>query len=387
MVLRGTCSPSNNKPKLFFVRKLFAVLMFSCSFLYTSAQNQVRWPLEVGFNFSGISYTGDYSEGNSSLSRVYPGANLSLQSSYPRALKLQMNAGFGKFAEQYDTSSPNIPPGVEIPSFIETSFIYGDLRLKYHFLHRGNFQPYLSAGAGVMFFNPTDQDGRKLIRRTNTRLEGEDFNNIVPELPVTAGVQFHLTRQVWMNASYTYRYTPTDYLDNVGLAGENNGFDALHSVQLGIHITLGAKPNISALANNASAYSTPTDHTPSTTELATAEGDSLMSHQRIANPDTNSGLNSDMDPGMNSDETQEEVKERPPVETFEEREAKRLAKEAREAIENEDFFYYRVKKGQTYESLGKKFYITPEKIKEINFLKKSKIKAGDFIRMPNISLP
>lgn len=340
-----------------------------------NAQDQARWPLEVGFNFSGISYTGDYSDGASSLSRVYPGANLSLQSSFPRALKLQMNAGFGKFAEQYDTRSPNIPPGVEIPSFIETSFIYGDLRLKFHFFHTRNFQPYLSAGAGVMFFNPTDQDGRKLIRRTNTRLEGEDFNNIVPELPLSGGVQFYLTRQVWMNASYTYRYTPTDYLDNLGLAGDNNGFDALHSVQIGIHITLGAKPDL-ATAMNSEAQVAPTTF-PTSTEIPT-EGDSLMAHRKISETDS-----SVLEEVIIEDP---EMQEMPKVESFEEKEAKRLAKKAQEAIENEDFFYYKVKKGETYESLGEKFHISADEIKKINFLKKSKIKAGDFIRMPDIGV-
>lgn len=368
MLLKPICCFSCYKPKLIFVQRLFAALICTCSFLCLSAQTQLRWPLQAGFSFSGISYTGDYSDGASALSRVYPGANLSLQSSNPRALKLQFNAGFGKFAEQYDTSSPNFPPGVDIPTFIETSFIYGDLRLKFHLLNNRNFQPYVSVGAGVMHFSPKDQDGRKLIRRTATRLEGEDFNDIIPELPLSGGIHFHLTRRVWMNASYTYRYTPTDYLDNVGLAGENNGFDALHSVQLGIYITLGPTPDISAAMSGASVLESPIESSSDSLKQPANETGTLTSA-----------------PGIHQKVTKEPKSTEENSAVAKEKEELWIEK-AEEAISNEDFFYYRVKKGETIETLAKKFHITPDIIKKINFIVKSKIKGGDFLRMPNMGI-
>ncbi|MEO1212133.1 MAG: LysM peptidoglycan-binding domain-containing protein [Bacteroidota bacterium] len=347
--------------------RLIAVLIFTCFILCLQAQTELRWPAQAGFSFSGISYTGDYSEGSSSLSRVYPGANFSIQSSNPRPLKLQLNAGFGKFAEQYDTDSPSIPPGVEIPTFIETSFIYGDLRLRYHFFNNKSFQPYLSAGAGIMFFSPKDQDGKKLVRRTSTRLEGEDFNDIIPELPLSAGFYFHLTRQVWMDISYTYRYTPTDYLDNVGLAGENNGFDALHSVNLGLHITLGPKPELSQ----------PISESPIVSPLA--EPDSSLEQTVEEGVEKSPSLE-----GKPTEAPQSEALKAVLDKAAKDKEE--WAKKAEKAIENDDFIYYRVKRGEDLESLAKKFHITAEMIRKINFLSSPKIKAGSMLRLPNMGL-
>lgn len=349
------------------MRRHIAVLIITCSILCLQAQTELRWPAQAGFSFSGISYTGDYSEGASSLSRVYPGANFSIQSSNPRPLKLQLNAGFGKFAEQYDTDSPNIPPGVEIPTFIETSFIYGDLRLRYHFFNNKNFQPYLSAGAGIMFFSPKDQDGKRLVRRTSTRLEGEDFNDIIPELPLSAGFYFHMTQQVWMDISYTYRYTPTDYLDNLGLAGENNGFDVLHSINLGLHITLGPKPEVSQAVSESPVLS-PMEETDSmavkTEGEATTEVDS----------EENNSAEKPMSPAL------KEV-----LDTAAKDKEDWLEK-AEEAIENDDFIYYRVKRGEDLEKLAKKFHITEEMIRKINFLSSPRIKAGSMLRLPNMGI-
>ena len=351
------------------MRRLIAVLIFTCFIICLQAQTELRWPAQAGFSFSGISYTGDYSDGASALSRVYPGANFSIQSSNPRPLKLQLNAGFGKFAEQYDTDSPNIPPGVEIPTFIETSFIYGDLRLRYHFFNNKNFQPYLSAGAGIMFFSPKDQDGKRLVRRTSTRLEGEDFNDIIPELPLSAGFYFHLTRQVWMDISYTYRYTPTDYLDNVGLAGENNGFDALHSLNLGLHITLGPKPEVSQ----------PISESPMVSPMA-APDSTMEQQEEIVGEKSAEPAKEKKAPETPQSEALKSVLDQAAKDKAE------WKQKAEEAIENDDFIYYRVKRGENLESLAKKFHITEEMISKINFLSSTKIKAGSMLRLPNMGI-
>ena len=68
--------------------------------------------------------------------------------------------GLENLAEQYDGLRPSAPHGVQPVDFVETSFFYGDLRVKYRFMKRKMFQPYASVGAGFMIFSPKDEQGK-----------------------------------------------------------------------------------------------------------------------------------------------------------------------------------------------------------------------------------
>ncbi|GAB4427460.1 MAG: hypothetical protein OHK0039_45800 [Bacteroidia bacterium] len=188
-----------------------------------------RKPLQVGLGLTGSTYTGEFTEQGSALSRVYPGGHISLQSQDSAALKVELTGGFGRFADQYDLGKPG---GSDL-TFIETQFYYGDLRLRYRFLPRRRVQPYLAAGAGLIVFTPRDADGRRLDRPSDTL----SYNNVIPQLPLGAGVRVRLTPIVGLGLEYTYRFVPSDYLDHI-VDPARKGFDALHAVQLMILFTL-----------------------------------------------------------------------------------------------------------------------------------------------------
>lgn len=197
-----------------------------------------RDPLKVGLSLSGTSYIGDMSESHSLLSRVNPGGNLSLQTENTAALKFQVNGGFGKFTEQFDGDPPITAPHIEPTTFVETTFFYGDLRLKYRFFPQARIHPYISIGAGILFFTPRDQNGKFLKPRTQTRLEDESYSATVPQIPGTVGIQGKINRNIVLGLEYTYRFVPTDYLDNIGQLGSRNGFDSLHGLHLGLYFIL-----------------------------------------------------------------------------------------------------------------------------------------------------
>ncbi|MEL6649858.1 MAG: outer membrane beta-barrel protein, partial [Bacteroidota bacterium] len=206
--------------------------------LWGQSQRQVK----VGFGLDGISYIGDLSDPNQKIHRIYPGANLSIQLEGPKRLKLQLNGGFGKFSEQYDDVRPSNTPGVRVNTFVETSFFYGDLRLKYRFPISQHFHPFLTAGAGVLSFTPRDQEGRFLNDALFTREPDEDYSTIVPQIPFGAGVQARINPAVSISLEYLFRFTPTDYLDNIGRLGTREGDDFLHGLQLSMYITLSTPP-------------------------------------------------------------------------------------------------------------------------------------------------
>lgn len=219
-------------------RFLLFVLLSSYSLLAVAQANFSRDPLKVGMGLSGFGYLGDMSESQSTFSRFYPGANFSLQTENRKALKIQLNGGFGKFSDQFDGEPPRVEPHIEPTTFVETSFFYGDLRLKYRFFPRHRFQPYISVGAGLLFFTPRDKNGRLLNTRSQTRAEGESYSTAVPQLPATVGLQAIINRNIYLGLGYTYRFVPTDYLDNIGQLGNRKGFDSLYNLQLSLYFIL-----------------------------------------------------------------------------------------------------------------------------------------------------
>ncbi|TAE55075.1 MAG: hypothetical protein EAZ89_06060, partial [Bacteroidetes bacterium] len=199
--------------------RLCVLLMLMLPALLPAQDSLKRTPLQVGLGFSAFSYVGDLSDPGLGYQRVYPGGEISLQPGNQKALRVQFHAGFGKFADQYDGELPAAPVGVTPPTFVQTQVIHGDLRLSYRLFPRAILQPYVSAGAGLLFFSPRDQNNRRLLAVSSSRPEGETYNTAIPQLPLAAGLQGRITPQVSLSLDYTYRFIPSDYLDNTGQTG------------------------------------------------------------------------------------------------------------------------------------------------------------------------
>ncbi|RMG71444.1 MAG: hypothetical protein D6722_06820 [Bacteroidetes bacterium] len=200
-------------------------------------------PLQVGLSLTANAYSGDYTEPATAFQRVYPGGHFSVQKENGQALRVSLTGGFGGFSDQYEGRFPPLPQGVDPPTFVATRFVYGDLRLTYRFFPGGKLQPYVSAGAGLIVFAPRDAEGRRLLIQSDTRLEGETYNTVIPQLPASVGLRYRLHPILRVGLGYTYRFVPTDYLDNTGQAGTRAGFDALHALDIGLDFILGTPPD------------------------------------------------------------------------------------------------------------------------------------------------
>ena len=199
-------------------------------------------PVQVGISLTANAYSGDYTEPATAFQRVYPGGHFSLQKENGQALRVSLTGGFGGFADQYEGEFPALPAGVTPPAYVDTRYFYGDLRLSYRFFARRKVQPYVSAGAGLIVFNPRDEAGRRLRVQSDTRVEGEVYNTVIPQLPVSAGLHYRLHPAVRIGLGYTYRFVPSDYLDNTGQLGNRTGYDALHTLEVGLDFLLGHPP-------------------------------------------------------------------------------------------------------------------------------------------------
>ncbi len=290
--------------------------------------------LRVGLSLNGITYLGDLSEPGFGIWRVNAGGELSLERVRDQWLGMSFHAGFGQFTEQWD--QPDNQPGTR---FVQTPFLHGDFRLHAR-APQGVVQPYASLGAGLLSFSPRDRDGIPLGEGT--------YNTIIPQLPVSAGLRWQINRSIGFDLCYTWRFTPSDFLDNIGEEGGRSGFDALHAINIGLQFDLfeGEKEGMFQVATDTLAVDsvqvadeTADADSPATQELTTSEYDE-----------------SDYD-----------------------------RKQALESVEAEIFLYYETKSGETLDELALRFRVPPDLLRELNFLpQQTRLKRGTYVRIPHV---
>ena len=192
--------------------------------------------LKIGLGLAGMSYVGDLSEADNDIRRVNPGVNFSLQTAGTAALQMQVNVGFSKLTEQADGETPPVTPVTPGASFVETSLFYGDMRIKFRPMTQSWFQPYIAAGAGLLVFSPKDAEGNSL-----TAAQLDPYNSTIPQIPLTAGIEFKLTDRFATSIEFTHRLTTTDFLDDRQANGAREGNDYLQSLHLNFFVVLAGK--------------------------------------------------------------------------------------------------------------------------------------------------
>ncbi|MEL6627373.1 MAG: hypothetical protein AAFQ83_14260 [Bacteroidota bacterium] len=202
-----------------------------------------KFPIESTVGISGFQYLGDYAE-PLTYPRIYAGTFVSLQRSSRKNFVWQFQIGSGRFADQFDGEIPETSSGASPSQFVQTRFIYGEIRGVYRFFPQNRFQPYLSVGSGLVRFRPEDESGRRLIRRPDSVSSGAASNTVVPQLPASLGIKYRVNRFISVDIRYSYRFIPTDYLDSFGQTGDSQDFDALQNLNLGFSFTLGPGPEL-----------------------------------------------------------------------------------------------------------------------------------------------
>ncbi len=205
-------------------------------------QAQEAPPLRFGLGYTGNAYRGDLTAESGSLWRAEPGANLSVDANRGKKLGVQLNLGFGGFTEQADEPLSVAPDDIQPNAFVRTSFTYTDIRLQYRLFPDHIWTPYLSAGAGLFSFQPRDAEGNFLGENLFSRLPEEEYLTLIASVPLSAGLEWKLNRSLALGAEYTFRYTGSDYLDNIGKLGPAAGPDQLHALQLKMLLSVGQRP-------------------------------------------------------------------------------------------------------------------------------------------------
>ncbi len=188
-------------------------------------------PIKLGFSLLGASYQGELINDNSFLSRFNPGMSFSMEIASPSHFHFQIEAGSSKFTEQLANQN------LQENTFIETSFIFGEISVRYRIIGHSRFQPYVGLGSGMFFFRPMSSGGEEIDLSTPTNNINPEWSRIVPHISGKLGAEFWINRQFALNTSYALRVPFTDVLDDQINNEETFKFDFLHILQLGVQFT------------------------------------------------------------------------------------------------------------------------------------------------------
>lgn len=311
-------------------------------------------PLQVALGMTAFTYVGDLSTDNSGIYRFHPGINLGLQLDGPKSLQVQFNLTMGRFWDQLEDGPVQSAEVRRVNRFVETRFFGGDLRLKYRFFKNSRLQPFVAAGAGLLVFSPRDEQGNFLSDALLSRNEGESYNTAIPQLPIVMGISYKLRPNISLVLDYTYRVTPSDYLDNIGELGQRNGNDAIHALQLALAFRF----------------------TPTNGQVAIPDSSIKMEEA----PDPDSLPLTELDNQDSTDtvvaEERPQIPEADPLDELDEID--------RYALSTKDFFYYRIKEGDDLEFVYRNFGVKPHIIKQINGFPNDDIPARHLLKVPDL---
>lgn len=214
----------------------------------SSIRPSQRSGMIITTGLSGTYYQGDlnYLEGaqglGSSHIAFYPGVHVSVRNHNQKRCFPLLQVGYAKFVSQNDQLQPTKLRWGERDTFLlpnhysETVHIYGDLLFRLQPLSpESSLQPYLSAGVGGLFFFPRAEDGLLLYRKKSTRSPNEiEYGTLTYSFPIQAGLEYHWNHKVGIYLSYSYRFSGSDYLDNISQLGSHRGNDRLHQFQIGM---------------------------------------------------------------------------------------------------------------------------------------------------------
>lgn len=405
---------------------IFLCWLLCLSHFSAFSQELERPPLQIGLGLAGFAYEGDLTTQEESFRRLYPGANISIQFDGNRLIQMQANVGFGRFVEQTDKSGTFVQGEIVPNSFVETSFFYTDLRFRIFPLKGKSISPYLGLGAGILFYNPKDEDGNFLAENIFTREDQEVYNSLLGHFPISGGVLVKLNSVLTLGGEYIYRVTPTDYLDNIGQLGNDPGNDALHAFQLSMYIAL--KPDVGpspkpieppkeelpvlAIADK-EGLKVPNHLSPikeadiaAKSRLALmlahdmdwllyweAEEDKPQDRNSVMPPSTRPKARIDSLPdAIAAANNERNLEDTPSSKDLAETSTKAIEKTPTAADEwkvpiysrpSETFIFYEVKKGDEISQLASQFGLSEESLRSFNYLVEDSLTMGTLLRLPN----
>jgi hypothetical protein len=207
--------------------------------------------LQIGV--TGTGYYGDLNAGeggvfNASYFSVSPGLEVGLQPAQWGRIAPQIRVGFGRFQSQDPEAANNPPEPIDTPDGVIIPNSFADVTLPYIviglegrlFPVERSFTPLFSAGLRIQSFSSRNEEGVPLAQLWTTRLpEERTLPSLAPSFDLGFGFQKRINDRLRLNLIYHHIIVGSDYLDNLGMLGRQEGNDKLHSLRLSMSFDLG----------------------------------------------------------------------------------------------------------------------------------------------------
>ncbi|MBS1917073.1 MAG: hypothetical protein JST87_12420 [Bacteroidetes bacterium] len=214
---------------------------------------------EIGAYGSAYVYQGDLTPSRlGSLATTKPGGGIFVSRLVNRAFAIRANFSYGTlYGNDAVYSSPAWRK--ERNFNFSTPLLETSLTAVWNILGKNGaennygFSPYLFAGIGVAFvhirrdwsnLNTSYFSGETGIFNGLAEDEAHRLPNIIPVIPVGAGVRYAINRHFSANMEFTYRLTRTDYLDGFSKAADPSKNDHYYTLSAGLIYTFGKKSNL-----------------------------------------------------------------------------------------------------------------------------------------------
>jgi len=208
---------------------LFSALLVILAALHSSAQEQaIVHEGEFGFSAGAAQYFGDLNPNpRFNTPNMALGAFFRKQFGNYVAMRIQANYAFLAYSDKYNRSNEFMyRRNLSFNSNIWELALMGDFNF-FKFVpgsenHR--FTPYMSLGIGAFNYNPyTYYQGQKVyLRNLGTEGQGsalypdrKPYGSMAICFPLGVGVKYSLNRQMSLGFEVLYRFTTTDYIDDV----------------------------------------------------------------------------------------------------------------------------------------------------------------------------
>ena len=208
------------------MKKLLVILfILCCSYQHTLAQNFLSWQMndryfstQLGAGFA--SYRGELKHNGSiqnEVSNISLGIEARLLSKIGARFEVgrynirghDKHASDSSFARQRNLSFESVNYEVSLQGIFYMKPYAGD------YYKRSQIDPYLMLGVGATYLSPTTTLGEDEFPLYEIQTEDTDYSRLTLIIPAGAGLKWKINPFINLISEITYRYTFSDYLDDV----------------------------------------------------------------------------------------------------------------------------------------------------------------------------
>ena len=210
----------------------FVVIFLICEFAQAQSfyRRNRKTGYQVGLSLGAASYHGDLTDSQFNFSD--PGLAIGGDIQFPVDGRFSLRGGLMWYRisaasdKMFDSNGDPLTRNLSFRSDNIEVNAMGIIRLTPSSPRaRTNWTSYLMGGIGATFFNPKGELDGTFHELQPLQTEGEDYSKVALVIPAGAGINYKASYEWSFGLEASYRFTTTDYLDDVSTTYvDNNSF-------------------------------------------------------------------------------------------------------------------------------------------------------------------